>query len=100
MKTTLDLPDPIMRRVKIRAASQGRKLKELIAELLELGMDAPPKDLVVMDEPGYVIDPRTGMAISRVLGTPLAKKVSLKESLVHIEQANEREALSRAGIPR
>jgi len=34
MKTTLDLPDPLMRRVKIRAASEGRKLKEVIADLL------------------------------------------------------------------
>jgi plasmid stability protein len=28
MKTTLDLPDDIMRRVKIRAASEDRKLKD------------------------------------------------------------------------
>ena len=38
MKTTLDLPDPLMRKIKIRAAGEGRKLKDLVAELLDLGL--------------------------------------------------------------
>jgi hypothetical protein len=40
MKTTLDLPDDLMREVKIRAAQQGRKLKDLLAEAIRLGLDA------------------------------------------------------------
>jgi plasmid stability protein len=40
MKTTLDLPDDLMRAVKIRAAQENRKLKDLIAELLRLGLAA------------------------------------------------------------
>jgi hypothetical protein len=31
-----------MRRVKIHAASEWRKLKEFISDLLEKGLDAPP----------------------------------------------------------
>lgn len=38
MKTTLDLPDELMRTVKVRAAQEDRKLKDLIAELLERGL--------------------------------------------------------------
>jgi plasmid stability protein len=38
MKTTLDLPDDLMRAVKIRAAEQNRKLKDLIADLLQRGL--------------------------------------------------------------
>jgi plasmid stability protein len=34
MKTTLDLPDELMRAVKIRAVHEHKKLKEIIAELL------------------------------------------------------------------
>lgn len=39
MKTTLELPDPLMRQVKIRAASQGRKLKDIVSELIQHGLE-------------------------------------------------------------
>lgn len=38
MKTTLELPDDLMREVKIRAAKQDRRLKDLVAELLRRGL--------------------------------------------------------------
>jgi plasmid stability protein len=38
MKTTLDLPDELMRTIKIRAAQQGRKIKDVVAELLSWGL--------------------------------------------------------------
>src|SRR5699024_10762471 len=47
MKTTLDLPDELMREVKVQAARSNRRLKDVVAELLERGlrssgdMDAP-----------------------------------------------------------
>jgi len=34
MKTTLDLPDDLMREIKILAAKEGRKLKDIISEAL------------------------------------------------------------------
>lgn len=34
MKTTLDLPDDLMREIKILAAKEGRKLKDIISESL------------------------------------------------------------------
>lgn len=34
MKTTLDIPDELMRGMKIRAATQGRKLKDVVADAL------------------------------------------------------------------
>lgn len=49
MKTTLELPDDLARRVKIRAAERNQKLKDTVAHLLELGlasasaMDRPPE---------------------------------------------------------
>lgn len=42
MKTTLDLPDELMRAVKIRAVNEGRKLKEMVAELLRRGLAEEP----------------------------------------------------------
>jgi hypothetical protein len=49
MKTTLDLPDDLMRQVKIRAVHENKKLKDMIAEFLRKGMSSrkdaakPPK---------------------------------------------------------
>jgi hypothetical protein len=38
MKTTLDLPDKLMREVKIRAVHEHKKLKDVIAELLQTAL--------------------------------------------------------------
>lgn len=38
MKTTLELPDDLMRRVKMRALQRNLKLKDAIAQFLESGM--------------------------------------------------------------
>jgi hypothetical protein len=35
MKTTLDLPDELMRAIKVRAAQQNRKIKDVVTELLK-----------------------------------------------------------------
>jgi hypothetical protein len=40
MKTTLDLPDDLMRAVKIRAVHERKKLKDAIAEFIRKGMAA------------------------------------------------------------
>ncbi len=41
MKTTVELPDDLARRVKAAAALRGRKLKDLVAEGLRLVLEAP-----------------------------------------------------------
>ena len=47
MKTTLDLPDELIREVKLRAVVQRRTVKDLVAEFLRQGLgmapSAPPK---------------------------------------------------------
>lgn len=45
MKITLDLPDDIVRELKIRAAEQNRRLKDVVAERLRHGLsqEAPPE---------------------------------------------------------
>jgi len=44
MKTTFDLPDPLLRRAKAVAAEQGRPLRDLIAEAITDKLAAPPRD--------------------------------------------------------
>ena len=41
MRTTLELPDPLFREVKIRAIQQGVTLKDLLARYIQAGMAAP-----------------------------------------------------------
>lgn len=43
MKTTLELPDELMRTVKVRAAREDRKLKDMMALLLRRGLTDPQK---------------------------------------------------------
>ena len=43
MKMTLDLPDDVVRAVKIRAVQENRKLKEMVADLLRRGLAQEPR---------------------------------------------------------
>ena len=43
MKTTLELPDELARRIKMRAVARNQKLKDTIAQLLELGLASAPE---------------------------------------------------------
>jgi plasmid stability protein len=48
MKATFDLSDDLVRTMKIRAAEEGRKLKDVVEEILRrgLGQPAPPTPVV------------------------------------------------------
>ncbi len=41
MKTTLDLPEDLVREMKFRAVREGRKLREVAEEVFRRGMAAP-----------------------------------------------------------
>jgi len=43
VKTTLELPDDLMRRVKLRAVHRNRRLKDEIARLLEACLASAPE---------------------------------------------------------
>ena len=51
MKTTLEIPDQLMRRVKMRAVQRNQKLKDTIATLLEAGIAATPDDVPLARQP-------------------------------------------------
>ena len=50
MRTTIDLPDDLYRRAKATAARRGMKLKDLVAEMLERGLNAPTADRPMVRE--------------------------------------------------
>jgi plasmid stability protein len=84
MKTTLDLPDELMRAVKVRAAQQDRKIRDVVAELLRRGLsqaesgsaDSPARrvcfPLVQCEHPAH---PDREMTPRRVAATLLNQEV-------------------------
>jgi len=41
MKTTLEIPDPVFRQIKARAAMEGIKLKDIVSDALDLYLRTP-----------------------------------------------------------
>lgn len=44
MKTTIDLPDDLVRRMKLRAVREGKKIREIAAEVVRRGLDESSKN--------------------------------------------------------
>ncbi|MGB0744809.1 MAG: antitoxin [Opitutales bacterium] len=93
MKTTFDLPEPLVREMKLRAVREGRKLKDVAAEVFESGLRAPART----GAPG---------AYRQKLDTPLfaceasraeAPKMTVEELLRLEQRAQAEEDASRAG---
>lgn len=51
MRTTFELPDDLVRRIKIRAVERNQKLKDTVAQLLELGLANEPQHKVSANAP-------------------------------------------------
>lgn len=45
MRTTVDIPDPLYRELKGKAASEGRSVKELVLRAVQLELHAPPRKI-------------------------------------------------------
>lgn len=78
MKTTLEIPDPLFRRVKSRAVMQGVKLKDFVPRLLAAGMEhleAAPKNVLVARKPSPfpLIKGRGGPLLARLDNALIAR---------------------------
>src|SRR6476660_7374591 len=66
MKLTLDVPDSLVKQVKLRALREGRKLKDEVADLLRGGLGAArraPAKRKAVSSPRVKIDPTTGLPV-------------------------------------
>ncbi len=64
MKTTFDLPDELVRQLKLRALRDGRKLKDAAADVLRAGLAAPSTPAAAVEKPALVLkDKKTGLPV-------------------------------------
>jgi hypothetical protein len=63
MKTTLDIPDVLMKQVKLRALQEGRKLKDAVADLLHKGLAVPSQSVSQPQRPLITKDRKTGLPV-------------------------------------
>jgi hypothetical protein len=61
MKTTFDLPKKLVRELKIRAARDGRKVKDVAADCLSRGLSELAKPNLA--KPIFTIDKSTGFPV-------------------------------------
>lgn len=66
MRTTIDLPDPLLKHLKARAALEGRTLRDLVVALVEKGLNAREK-----------IDPQQRFAARPLIGSGAPSDVPL-----------------------
>lgn len=62
MKMTLDLPEALLKQVRLRAVREGRKLKDLVAEMLRTGLAARIKEPTTK-APVITKDKKTGLPL-------------------------------------
>jgi hypothetical protein len=63
MKTTFELPDDLVKQVKLRALQDGRKLKDAVADLLRKGLTAAVNTPSDADQPVVTTDKKTGLPL-------------------------------------
>lgn len=94
MKTTIDLPTDLVREMKLLAAHEGRKLKDVAADLLKRGLGA--------EKTSAPIPPAQKTAIKLPLfPTPKAapaSRMSTKELLAIEQETLYQEDLQRLGL--
>jgi len=70
MKTTIDLPDDLVREIKIRAVRDRRKFKDLASDLLRKGLEVAPASPQKIARPIVKKDRKTGLPVIQCLRTP------------------------------
>jgi len=63
MKTTLDLPEALVREIKLRAVKKRQKLKDAVAELLRKGLAAAEDQEPDALGPMVTRDKKTGLPL-------------------------------------
>lgn len=99
MKTTLELPDELLREVKLRAVMQRRTVKDLVAEMLRQGLGiAPPVQSAKPSTDSMVQIAADGLPVIQCRAHAPATRMSAKKLLQLEQAAQSAEDQKRAGL--
>jgi len=100
MKTTLDLPDDLIQRLKIRAVMERRPLKHFVAELLAKGLESPAEPAVTREPslPAGLDFNEHGFPVFRCRPDAPARRMTAEELIALEQKSLEEEDLSRVGV--
>ena len=94
VKTTLDLPDELVREMKLKAAHEGRKIKDVVASLIAAGIVAESKAAKVA--PGR--KGKLKLPLFPSAKNPRSRKVSMEQILALTQSTQTSEDLARLGL--
>ena len=97
MKTTFDLPPELVRELKLRAVHEGRKLKDLAADLLERGLAGPKTPAKPQPAKPKIEILANGLPVVRCAANAPAKRMSASKLLALEQETLHREDLQRLG---
>jgi hypothetical protein len=97
MKTTLDLPDALVKQVKLRALHEGRKLKDAVADLLRKGLAVASKAERQALAPVVTKDRQTGLPLVQCKQAAAAQEALTPERVAAILLTQETEWHHAAG---
>jgi hypothetical protein len=97
MKTTLDLPEHLVRQAKQRALQQGCSLKDLVAEFIRLGLHGGPTPSASISSAVVSLDPK-GLPVFRGLAPAGLPAIDLAAALELEQQCLMQEDRCRAGL--
>src|ERR1041384_22458 len=98
MKTTVELPDNLLRQIKLRAVRSGKKLKETIAELLQTGLAASASTTTSAQRPVIKFHPESGFPYFEGPSDAPALRMTAAELIAIEKQTQEDEDLERLGV--
>jgi plasmid stability protein len=102
MKTTLDLPDELVRAVKLRAVGQGRPMKDLVAEMLRQGLGIAAANSTNAAKPpakdSMVQITASGLPVARCRAGAVTTKANIADLLKLEQQAQHSEDMQRVGL--
>ena len=78
MKITFDLPEDLVRQLKLRALRDRRKLKDAVADSLRAGLQASSRADAPIEKPAQVVtDKKTGLPVIQCrCATPSAQELT------------------------
>jgi hypothetical protein len=103
MKTTLDLPDALVKEIKLRAVHEGKKLKDAMADFLRAGLAVGPsrsngksikRTRIIIKK-----DHRTGLPVIQCPANAPARRMTAMELLALEHETLTKEDIERLGIP-